>query len=59
MYIISIIGGGNIIVKEIKSDNCTVRIHDDCFEDKESIQRRLNAVKRIIIEAYRQQYISS
>lgn len=43
------------IVKTIRLDNCTVHIHDDCFEDEESVQRRLQVVRQIIMEAYKEQ----
>ena len=45
------------VVKEIRLDNFIVCIHDDCFEDEESVKRRLDAVKKTIIEAYMRQYI--
>lgn len=45
------------VVKEIRLDNFIVRIHDDCFDDEESVKRRLDAVKKIIIEVYMRQYI--
>lgn len=41
------------VVKEIRSGNCVIRIHDDCFEDEESKQRHLQAVERIIMQAYK------
>lgn len=40
------------VVKVIRLDNCIVRIHDDCFEDEESVQRRLQAIKRSIMQSY-------
>lgn len=27
------------VVKEYRSENCVVRIHDDCFEDEESVKK--------------------
>lgn len=42
------------IVKVIELENCVVRIHDDCFEDKESVQKRLQAVAQIITQAYKE-----
>lgn len=40
------------VVKVYRSENCVGRIHDDCFEDEESVKKRLEAVAQIIMEEY-------
>lgn len=42
------------VVKEIISDNCVIRIHDDCFEDEASVEKRLQIVAKIIEQAYKE-----
>lgn len=42
-----------MIIKEIKTEKCIVRIHDENIEDKNEIKNRIDRITKLVSNSYK------